>query len=76
MCCGYGVSIGLLTAVSHAVDKINNLSTQLTDLRDNYEKIKDYIRGVERCAYCGKTYRRRGNLDKHEYVCRLVRELY
>jgi len=70
------VSIGLLTAVSHVAEKINNLSTQLTDLNENYERTKDFMKGVERCVYCGKEYRRRGNLNKHEYSCGLFRELY
>jgi len=48
------ISIGLINVVSYVTEKINNLSTQLTDLRCNYRKIMDYINDVERCSYCNK----------------------
>jgi len=70
------ISIGLINVVSYVTEKINNLSTQLTDFRCNYGKMVDYIYDVERCSYCNKMYRRKGNLVKHEYMCGLIDRLY
>jgi len=69
-------SIGLIDVLSYVTEKINNLSTQLTDLRCNYRNIMDYINDVERCSYCNKMYRRKDNLVKHEYMCGLLDRLY
>jgi len=60
------LSIGIINVVSYVTEKINNLSTQLSDLRCNFGKMVDYIYDVERCIYCNKMYRRKGNLAKHE----------
>jgi len=70
------ISIGLIKFVSYVTKKINNLSTQLSDLRFNYGKMVDYIYDVERCSYCNKMYRGKGNLAKHECMCGLMDRLY
>jgi len=66
------ISIGLINVVSYVTEKINNLSTQLSDLKCNYGKMVDYIYDAERCSWCNKMYRRKGNLVKHEYMCGLL----
>jgi len=70
------ISIGLINVVSYVKENINNLSKQLSDLRCNYGTMVDYIYDVERCSYCNKMYRRKGNLVKHEYMCGLLDRLY
>jgi len=45
------ISIGLINVVHDVTEKINNLFTQLTDLRCNYGKMVDYIYDIERCSY-------------------------
>jgi len=49
--------------------KINDITTQLTEIKTNYANVVDYINDVERCSYCSKPYRSRKCLDRHEYIC-------
>jgi len=63
------VSVGVINILSSATEKINNLTTQLSDLRSNYRNLVDYINNVERCSCCSNPHRRKKCLDRHEYIC-------
>jgi len=63
------ISVSVINIISYTMRKINDITTQLSDIKTNYVNVVDYINDVERCSYCSKSYRSRKCLDKHEYMC-------
>jgi len=63
------ISVSVINIISYTIRKINDITTQLSDIKTNYITAVDYIDDVERCSYCSKPYRSRKYLDKHEYIC-------